>query len=261
MMGQNTQLPSAGACSYEQALSIWENIKPVRGRADSNVRPLGRRTNQHLTIRKDTDNVVIVRLYRTDVLTYLPDNTLMVDLYPSRLTSRLVSGMLRSAPYTFCHTPDPAQRAMGVIQGRDTVFYHTPDYALVDLSSTKAPIGGARPFKLKQVDRKQSKLAREEYGYDQFRLWFMTCLKLGADPRGRYCNDDPSFIDIDLLKDGPKGWGELASRYLGSSTNPEASLDALRVAIYRRHGGVHTTKEVDSISGWCSYEAARRRMT
>ena len=79
---------------YAAALRHHDDIKPVRG---SNTRPIAERTKQHFNIRKHGD-AIIVRLHRTDIITYTPDNrvTLNVGGYNSistRAAIRAVAGV------------------------------------------------------------------------------------------------------------------------------------------------------------------------
>jgi hypothetical protein len=55
----------------------WELlVKPIRGRKEE-CKPLGARNKSHANIRKDGDDIV-VRLYRTDIVRYKPDGTIIV---------------------------------------------------------------------------------------------------------------------------------------------------------------------------------------
>jgi len=74
--------------NYAAALRHHDDIKPVRS---SNTRPIAERTKKHFNIRKHGD-AIIVRLHRTDIITYTPDNrvTLNVGGYNSISTRAAV---------------------------------------------------------------------------------------------------------------------------------------------------------------------------
>jgi hypothetical protein len=56
----------------------WELlVKPIRGRAEE-CKPLGKRSKSYASIRKD-DQDIVVRLYRTDIVRYKPDGTIIVN--------------------------------------------------------------------------------------------------------------------------------------------------------------------------------------
>jgi len=81
--------------SYEQARNIFNNTKPVRGRAEE-VRPLGdRRDADTYRVRKNGDAVELV-LYKTPVITFTPDGevSLFVDGYNSVSTHQFIGWVL-----------------------------------------------------------------------------------------------------------------------------------------------------------------------
>ena len=81
--------------TYEQALSIYNNSKPIRGRA-MEVRPLGsRRDGDTYWIRKNGDALELV-LYKTPVITFMPDGevVLFIDGYNSVSTHQFIGHVL-----------------------------------------------------------------------------------------------------------------------------------------------------------------------
>ena len=62
--------------NYEAALRHHDSITPIR---NSNCRPVAERTKKHFDIRKQGDSI-IVRLYRTDIITYTPDNRITLNM-------------------------------------------------------------------------------------------------------------------------------------------------------------------------------------
>jgi len=62
--------------NYAGALAHHDSITPVR---NSNCRPIAERTKKHFDIRKQGDSI-IVRLYRTDIVTYTPDNRVTLNM-------------------------------------------------------------------------------------------------------------------------------------------------------------------------------------
>jgi hypothetical protein len=67
---------------YAAALRHHDSIKPIRG---SNCRPIAERTKQHFNIRTQTNALtdktsIIVRLHSTDIVTYTPDNRIVLDM-------------------------------------------------------------------------------------------------------------------------------------------------------------------------------------
>jgi len=73
----------------------WELlVKPIRGRAEE-CKPLGKRSKSYANIRKDGDDIV-VRLYRTDIVRYKPDGTIIVNQggFESQTTRKYLNAIL-----------------------------------------------------------------------------------------------------------------------------------------------------------------------
>ena len=62
--------------NYAAALAHHDNVTPIR---NSNCRPMAERRKQHFNIRKQGETV-IVRLHTTDIVTYTPDNRIVLDM-------------------------------------------------------------------------------------------------------------------------------------------------------------------------------------
>jgi len=101
--------------SYENALQIYESITPVRGRA-GDIRPLGKRRDQHLRIAKCSDRqgnpVIELVLYDTAVLTYYQSGEIKiyVDQFPTISTANFINHF---APY-----------GVGAIKSGNTMIIH-----------------------------------------------------------------------------------------------------------------------------------------
>jgi hypothetical protein len=80
---------------YQDALSVFNNSKPIRGRAVE-VRPLGdRRDGDTYSIRKNGDAIELV-LYKTPVITFMPDGevVIFIDGYNSVSTHQFIGQVL-----------------------------------------------------------------------------------------------------------------------------------------------------------------------
>jgi hypothetical protein len=62
--------------NYKQALALYNEVKPIRGR-EGDVRPMGKRSADHKTIRLNEDGSVACRLYSTDVVTFHEDKVVV----------------------------------------------------------------------------------------------------------------------------------------------------------------------------------------
>lgn len=64
--------------TYKDALGWESQVKPIRGRTPE-CKPIGKRRNTWVNIRKENDTV-ICKLYNTDVITYHEDGRIVVNL-------------------------------------------------------------------------------------------------------------------------------------------------------------------------------------
>jgi hypothetical protein len=96
----------------------WELlVKPIRGRKEE-CKPLGARNKSHANIRKEGDDIV-VRLYRTDIVRYKPDGTIIVNQggHESMTTRKYLNAIL---PMWF----GSFQGKTHTYRGTDDVGYH-----------------------------------------------------------------------------------------------------------------------------------------
>jgi hypothetical protein len=81
------------ALTYNEAVHLEAEIKPIRGRSTP-VKPLSRnRRKDYISIRKEGDNIVI-QMYRTDILTLQPDGKMVVQKYTSLSTHAVLTQLL-----------------------------------------------------------------------------------------------------------------------------------------------------------------------
>lgn len=243
MFGTNIELPNR-MLSYTSALKKFNSIKPIRGRS-TDTRPLARRGNDNLTIRQDpTTGDIIVRLYRTDIITYKNDpqgdgynNPIELDPYPSTTTNRVVNSIL--APHVFPHWSERYPRIIPnnitEVGGR---YYHTPNYALIQPDERGWHlVGGERPFKVPRLNRKEAKQALNETGFYTFQTWLETLIRLNNDPRseGSWRSSPFSWSPSEAyrcLTAGEEGWREIAGR-MSRRVDIKREYETLRTAIYK----------------------------
>lgn len=235
MYGANIELPNR-MLSYTEAHDKWASIKPIRGRADQNTRPLASRRNDHLTIRKDdTTSDIVVQLYYTDIVTYHTDGTITLIPYGSNTTNRVVWSIL--GPHINPMYSDSKPHAIG-INGINGVVYHTPEYAHIQPSSTFgwSLIGGNKSLDVPYLNRKLARQALRDHNYHTFVVWLETQMRLGLEPRHLSWRSSPFDHHpqtlIGYLKDGPSGWSEIAQR-MSTRCELKRELEAIRTAIYQ----------------------------
>ena len=231
---------------YTKALSKWEGIKPIRGRRDQNTRPLYRRGDDTKTIRQLPNGGIAFRLWSTDVVTFNTDGTLDLEPYPSVSTCAFVKAVLGWGSGVHAHWSDRATPLPNNVTQVRGHYYHTPQFATLGKVDNKwSLLGGSEPFEVTTLDKKLTKAALEETGYNQFKIWLTTQIRIGLDPRlgdswrkGPY--DWPQRLDIQYLTSGPEGWGELVRR-MSKRCDIDRDLELLRRAVYKYAGATTET--------------------
>ena len=235
--------------SYIAALSKWESIKPIRGRKDQNTRPLYRRTNDTTTIRKLDNGSIAFRLHSTDVVTFNVDGTMDLEPYSSVSTCAFVRAVLGYHNSIHAHWSDRDHNLPNHVTQVEERYYHTPTFATLskdDTTNKWTLLAGNEPFDVVTLDRQLTKEALKDTGYNDFKLWLATQIRLGLDPRGedrwRRGPYDWSHRDVSsYLTAGPEGWGEMVRR-MSSRCDINRELEALRRAVYKYAGAVTTTE-------------------
>lgn len=92
MYGARYELPTL--YNWMDATVTERDIKPIRGRGD--CKPLGKRRNTHVTIRKTADEAIVCKLYNTDVVTYHKDGRIeiVMDGWASQTTVSFIEEVL-----------------------------------------------------------------------------------------------------------------------------------------------------------------------
>ena len=117
--------------TYADAVRWEAAVKPIRGRKEE-CKPLGARNKSYASIRKD-DQDIVVRLYRTDIVRYKPDGTIIVRQggHESMTTRKYLNAIL---PMWF-----------GSFQGKTHTYRGTEDTGYHILHSTEDNIFKIKP--------------------------------------------------------------------------------------------------------------------
>jgi hypothetical protein len=235
---------------YISALSKWESIKPIRGRQDQNTRPLYRRGNDATTIRQLNNGSIAFRLHSTDVVTFHKEGAVDLIPYASVTTRAFVRAVFGYHNHITAYWSDRDYRLPDHVTQVEGRYYHTPSFASLykdDTTHKWVMAAGNEPFEITRLDKTLTKEALNDTGYNQFKLWLATQIRLGLDPRkgdswrsGAY---EWSERDVSShLTVGPEGWAELVRR-MSKRCEVSRELEVLRRAVYKYAGAV-TTEEV-----------------
>ena len=243
MFGSNIELPNR-ILSFNSALKKHQSIKPIRGRSDTNTRPLARRGNDNLTIRQDENTGdIVVRLYQTDIIRYINDpdgdgynNPIELDPYPSSLTNRVMWSLL--GPHINTHWSDRHYTAPNHITEVNGRYYNTPSYALIQPQERGwTLVGGEKPFEVPRLNRKEAKQALRDANFYTFQTWLDTLIRLNLDPRPENTYRTRPFDwspheAMKYLTAGEDGWREIAGR-MSRWADIKREYEALRTAVYK----------------------------
>ena len=259
MFGTNMELPNR-ILSYKEAYSKWASIKPIRGRS-TDVRPLARRSNDNLTIRRDEDSHdIVVTLYYTDIIRYSADgdgynNQIMLTPYPSSLTNRTMWSIL--GPHVNTYWSDT--NLITEVGGR---YYHTPQFALVQPHQEGwYLVAGAEPIEVPYLNRKEGRQALRDANYYTFKLWLEARIRLGIAEFGRRYSGAFDWTPqnaVHYLRQGETGWAEIAGR-MSNSVPLEAELRSLREAVYQ-YDLCYDTKTVEYFTSYNEYKNATNQI-
>ena len=83
--------------NYEQALRHYETVEPIKGNGvNAGIKPLGARRKPQFQIIKHNNESIACRLYKTDVVTFHPDNTITFNTgnYNTSTTANFIAQVL-----------------------------------------------------------------------------------------------------------------------------------------------------------------------
>lgn len=255
MFGSNLVMPRGGILSYEQAVIKHDSIVPIRGRR-TDTRPLGRRGNDNLTIRRLNNDAIAIRLYSTDIITYNTDGTIELEPYASKLTDDVLTSVFRRTITTQYTNP------VGPVLWTKGKGYLVRDTAVLDKDLNL--ISGSSPFTHYTVDRKAANAACRK-GFNQFKLWMMTQVRLGIDPRGggygRYYPGNNLSNSALACLDEPDRHGDIAAS-MSKFPSVEDHLQMIRHQVIRYYDAIVET-EVPHVTSWSqlsSIQSSKRRL-
>ncbi len=214
---------------YAAALKRWHSIKPWRGLAECDARPLDteNRSKKHMTIhfKEHQGNAIMCRLHDTDVVTYEPDGRVIIDpSYVSKSTNAFARAVLPAGVML-------DNKVVWTGWGPPHYWYDNPnlrgwntegkDFAIQrNLDGGWMPCEEPKPFTKRVLNRARAAIALKRYNYADFRVWRMAYL---AIDQGKHRGELLSRYDILLA---------LASREMWSTLAYSHALKTVREKIY-----------------------------
>ena len=214
---------------YAAALKRWHSIKPWRGHAECDPRPLDQHNlrKRHVTIHfnEHRGNAIMCRLHDTDVVTYEPDGRVIINPSSvSQSTNAFANAVL---------PPGVILIDKVVWTGWGTLYYwhdnpdlrgwntKGEDFAIQrNLDGQWMPCEEPEPFVKRFLNQKRAAIALKRCNYADFRVWRMAYL---AIDQGKHRNEWLPRYDILLA---------LASREMWSTLAYSHELKTVREKIY-----------------------------
>ncbi len=235
---------------YASALKLWEDTKPIRGRA-IDTRPLGHRRNDHYLINFLPEGAVECILYKTPVVTFWENGDVVIkhDGWNSVSTCNFIGEVLGLHSSIFNY------KTLVGFGGKD---YVVPDSGLTIKRNDNWVYEPVNPVPVigHAINRTGANNVRARYKPFSTYLSSMCRLKAGSDyPQSELLRvfgvDKHKSPNVgDLSHDGRDKWVEHVKSFfnLVADTNEETKNDSYYKAILQMAMSFGTTK-------WHTYEA------
>lgn len=235
----NTPAPIS---NYKQAKQRFDSIVPLRGYIEDDPRPAANRRNKALTLRPvtDSDGVkgIALKYHSTDVITFFEDERIILEVYPSMSTNKLVNDVLCYSDIATYWRDDAVRSCFTKIAGK---FYSTPRY--VEFRRGEV-LSGHETIVTPRVNRKEANDAYREYHVKEFVTWAKTLDRLGqfSEMLEHRHTPHPSPNKITQLleaRDFP-GVAKLtcARYYNGENEKVSTMVDRVRLAVIKACGAI-----------------------
>lgn len=185
-----TDVYSTKIKTYEEAVAHEAAVKPIRGRT---IKPLHRRRDTHLTIRKQTGfnfegEEVVIQMYNTDIVKYRPNGDIYVDIggWVSMTTCQVLTDVLGADFHKYnnrmwvrCDIPESyTPHAL-------PVDAHAPNIFRVNMSNTLEFQNYKYPV-VNNLNRQAANIVRKQY--KAFRQYLTNNFKLRSEDGGVSCS-------------------------------------------------------------------------
>jgi hypothetical protein len=176
--------------TYEEALAHEALVKPIRGQT---IKPLHRRRDTHLTIRRQTGfnfegEEVVIQLYNTDIVKYRPNGDIYVDIdgWDSMTTCQVLTDILgadfhkyNNGMWVRCDIPESYTPHVLPVDA------HAPNVFRVNMSNTLEFQNCKYPA-VHTINRQAANIVRKQY--KAFRQYLTNNFKLRSEDGGLTCS-------------------------------------------------------------------------
>ena len=185
-----TDVYSTKIKTYEEALAHEAAVKPIRGKT---IKPLHRRRDTHLTIRRQTGfnfegEEVVIQMYNTDIVKYRPNGDIYVDIdgWASMTTCQVLTDILGADFHKYnnrmwvrCDIPESyTPHALPVDAHAPNIFRVNTSNSL-EFQNYKYPV-------VHSLNRQAANIVRKQY--KSFRQYLTNNFKLRSEDGGVSCS-------------------------------------------------------------------------
>ena len=185
-----TDVYSTKIKTYEEALAHEASVKPIRGKT---IKPLHRRRDTHLTIRRQTGfnfegEEVVIKMYNTDIVKYRPNGDIYVDTggWVSMTTCQVLTDILGADFHKYnnrmwvrCDIPESyTPHALPMYSNAPNIFRVNMSNSL-EFQNYKYPV-------VHIINRQAANIVRKQY--KSFRQYLTNNFKLRSEDGGVSCS-------------------------------------------------------------------------
>ena len=185
-----TDVYSTKIKTYEEALAHEASVKPIRGKT---IKPLHRRRDTHLTIRRQTGfnfegEEVVIQLYNTDIVKYRPGGEIYVDIggWASMTTCQVLTDILGAYFHKYnnrmwvkCDIPESYTPHALPVDARAPNIFRVNMSNTLEFQNYKYPVVHIMNRQVANIVRKQ---------YKSFRQYLTNNFKLRSEDGGVSCS-------------------------------------------------------------------------
>lgn len=227
---------------YREAKRRFDSIKPLRGYVDDDPRPAANRRNKALTLRPVTDKDgvkgIALKYHRTDVITFFEDERIILEVYPSMSTNKLVNDVLCYNSIATHWRDDFIRSCFTDICGK---LYSTPRY--VEFRRGQV-LSGHEKILTPRINRKEANDAYREYHVKEFATWAKTLDRLGQfsdmlEHRHVFSRSPNEIVRLLEARDFPEVAKLSCARYYnGDHEKVSTMIDRVRLAVVKACGAL-----------------------